>query len=179
MLVGSFRIRILSFGVTTYFVTKWPNMPFSYELDLGVVTSNSTMFRGRFMWLIFYSILVKGHNKQRPTCWIAFPESDSSILKHLKGIVISRVRIPMYILFPFPLNFSIYGLYFRNSMRKYDQTCLSISSSRYASRFMVSPSAITFRNFFLYSMDNWRRRSLTLLHILLGISSRESETTML
>lgn len=85
MLVGSFRIRIRSLdfiNVATHFVTKWPNMPFSYELDLGVVTSNSTMVQGRFMWLIFYSILVKGHNKQRPACWIAFHESDSSILKH-------------------------------------------------------------------------------------------------
>ena len=82
MLVGSFRIRILSFDVATHFVTKWPNMPFSYELGTWSRDQQLHYGSGRFMWLIFYSILVKGHNKQRPTCWIAFHESDSSILKH-------------------------------------------------------------------------------------------------
>ena len=166
MLVGSFRIRILSFDVATHFVTKWPNMPFSYEL--GTWSRDQQLHYGSGKIYVANILLNSGEGTQQTTPYLldSFSRIRLEYIKALKRYCHKSCRDTD----AYSLSLSIRLFYFWLLLSKLDaeiraNVFMYIYASRYASRFMVSPSAIKFRYFFLYCMDNWRRGSLTLLHI--------------
>ena len=83
MLVGSFRIRILSFDVATHFVTKWPNMPFSYEL--GTWSRDQQLHYGSGKIYVANILLNSGEGTQQTTPYLL--DSFSRIrLEYIKAL---------------------------------------------------------------------------------------------